>query len=53
MKLNLGCGDERPPGFHNVDLCPGPGVDIVADLNGAPWQFASESVEYIRAYHVF
>ena len=29
MKINLGCGDERPAGFLNVDLLAGPGVDIV------------------------
>jgi len=53
MKLNLGCGDERPAGFHNVDVLPGPGVDIVTDLNRSPWDFADDSIEYIRAYHVF
>ena len=53
MKLNLGCGDERPAGFRNVDVLPGRGVDIVTDLNRSPWDFADNSIEYIRAYHVF
>lgn len=53
MKLNLGAGDERPAGFLNVDILPGEGVDVVADLNRCPWAFATESVDYIRAYHVF
>ncbi|HXD50642.1 MAG TPA: methyltransferase domain-containing protein [Burkholderiales bacterium] len=53
MKLNLGCGDERPAGFLNVDLLPGPGVDLTVDLNRTPWTFDSDSVEQIRAYHVF
>ena len=53
MKLNLGCGDERLPEFLNVDLLPAAGVDVVADLNDSPWNFAADSVEHIRAYHVF
>lgn len=53
MRLNLGAGDERPDGFLNVDVLPGDGIDIVADLNQGPWAFESDSVETIRAYHVF
>lgn len=53
MKVNLGCGDERLTGFLNVDLLAGPGVDIVADLNRSPWDFADDSIESICSYHVF
>lgn len=53
MRLNLGAGDERPDGFLHVDLLPGDGVDIVADLDRDPWDFATASVEHIRAYHCF
>jgi SAM-dependent methyltransferase len=53
VKLNLGAGDERPDGYLNVDILPGDGVDIVADLNATPWAFDTESVDNIRAFHVF
>lgn len=53
MKINLGCGDGRIPGFLNVDVLPGADVDVVADLNVTPWDFPSGGVEHIRAYHVF
>src|SRR5262245_53649667 len=37
MKLNLGCCDAPMPGFVNVDISPGPGIEV-ADLRRAwPW----------------
>lgn len=52
-KFNLGAGDDRLPGLLNVDILPGPNVDVVVDLNESPWNIESDSVEYIRAYHIF
>jgi SAM-dependent methyltransferase len=52
-RINLGAGDDRIEGFLNVDVLPGPNVDVVVDLNARPWSIDSESVEHIRAYHVF
>jgi SAM-dependent methyltransferase len=52
-KLNLGAGDDRLPGFLNVDILPGATVDVVVDLNTRPWDIVSESVDHIRAYHIF
>lgn len=51
MKLNLGCCDAAIPGFVNVDIVAGPGVDQVADLS-APWPWADNSVEYVRAWDI-
>jgi hypothetical protein len=51
MKLNLGCCDAAIPGFVNVDIVAGPGVDQVADL-AAPWPWADNSVEYVRAWDI-
>lgn len=42
LKLNLGCSDRVLPDHVNVDISPGPGVDVVADLReGWPWDDAS------------
>jgi glycosyltransferase involved in cell wall biosynthesis len=51
MKLNLGCCDAVIPGFVNVDIVPGPGVDQVADLS-MPWPWADNSVELVRAWDI-
>ena len=52
MKLNLGCGGLRIPGFVGVDLRPGPGVDVVVDLASFPWPFPDSSVDEVVAWHV-
>jgi SAM-dependent methyltransferase len=33
VKLNLGCGRNPIDGYVNLDIHPGPGVDVVFDLN--------------------
>jgi SAM-dependent methyltransferase len=33
VRLHLGCGRDIKPGWINVDLRPGPGIDFVTDLN--------------------
>ncbi len=58
MKLNIGCGRDTRPGFINMDrhAWPGdsshPAVDLVHDLEDAPWPFQDGSVDYILASHV-
>lgn len=49
MKLNLGCGDHKIPGFINVDMCMG--ADLLHDLR-RPLPFEDKSVEEIMAIHV-
>jgi ubiquinone/menaquinone biosynthesis C-methylase UbiE len=39
------------PGFVNVDLVPGAGVDEVADLR-RPWPWPDGSIDYIRAWNI-
>ena len=52
MRLNLGCGDNPLPGWTNVDIFPGPKVDVIADLNDDwPWDFSS--VDEVRSWHLF
>jgi predicted SAM-dependent methyltransferase len=52
MRLNLGCCDRLEPGYTNVDVWPGPGVDQVADLT-QPWPWGTSTVREVLAYDVF
>ena len=48
MNLNLGCGTAILEGFINIDKVNLEGVDIVHDLNGIPYPFEDESIDYIQ-----
>jgi SAM-dependent methyltransferase len=50
--LNLGCGRRPVPGTYGVDVVALPGVDIVADFDGAPLPFAASSINEVHAYHI-
>lgn len=50
IKLNLGCGEKRIPGFINVDKFGTP--DINHDLESFPWPWESNSVSEIVLIHV-
>jgi SAM-dependent methyltransferase len=49
MKLNLGAGTHRPPGFFTVDLHH---ADLVRSVTEIPWPFESDSVSEILASHL-
>jgi predicted SAM-dependent methyltransferase len=51
LKLNLGCGPQRKPGWVNIDLFD-EGADLQLDLR-EPWPFPDGSVSYIYSEHVF
>lgn len=53
MRLNLGCGSDPVTGMVNVDLVALPAVDVVHDLDVAPWPWADGSVREILAKDVF
>src|SRR5437763_16362140 len=56
QKLHLGCGRTIMPGWVNLDLAAGPGVDVVADLDRCPEQplpFADATLDECLASHLF
>lgn len=52
VKLHLGCNTDIRQGYINVDRLPGPGIDVATDLNER-WPWEDDSIDYIRAYHLF
>jgi SAM-dependent methyltransferase len=55
QRLHLGCGRTILPGWINLDFVPGPGVDLVADLDNcakAPLPFENDSVDEILGSHL-
>ncbi len=55
LKLDLGCGPNKQPGFVGVDQYAMPGVDRVWDLGdrSQPWPWPEASVEAIHSSHFF
>lgn len=52
MKLDIACGQNKQKGFIGVDIAPGPGIDIVWDLEKFPWTpFKDNSVEEVYISH--
>ncbi|SRR6266550_374279 len=51
LKLNLGCGPNRKPGWLNIDLFDS-AADLQLDLRKR-WPFAEGSAAYIYSEHVF
>jgi hypothetical protein len=51
LKLNIGCGFDRRPGYVNIDRAKECEPDIVANLE-EKWPFEDNSVEEILASHV-
>ena len=57
IRLDIGCGANKNPGFIGIDLLPLKEVDIVWDIEVTPWQvdnkdFPAESVSLASASHV-
>jgi predicted SAM-dependent methyltransferase len=48
-KVQLGCGNNRFPGWTNVDLEPG--ADIIMDLSKGNLPFASGEIDFIYSEH--
>jgi SAM-dependent methyltransferase len=52
VKLNIGCGNNKFPGYINTDREPSVAPDVVMDLEQFPWPFEDNSVDEILAVHV-
>ena len=52
MKLNLGSGGHKLPGYTNVDSQPMENPDVVCDLSAERWPFEDNSVASATASHV-
>ena len=51
LRLHLGCGKNRLPGFINMDLNSSHATDLTTDIKRLP--FASGSTGRIECYHAF
>lgn len=52
MKLNLGCGFKKLPGFVNVDIQTECEPDMILDLEKVPWPFDTGSIEEVNMEHI-
>lgn len=52
IKLDVGCGENKQPGFFGIDYRKVKGVDIVHDLQTFPWPLPDECASIAIASHV-
>jgi predicted SAM-dependent methyltransferase len=50
LRIHLGCGDDRLPGFVNIDYRPTPAVDVAMDLSLPPLADGSVSLAFSNAF---
>lgn len=53
MKVNLGSGHKRFEGFVNVDCDPSTNPDFLVDIETNTLPFEDDTVEEIKAHHIF
>lgn len=52
IRLDIGCGSNKNPGFVGIDISPLEGVDIVWDIEKTPWPLPDECVITATSSHV-
>lgn len=52
MKINLGSGAKRIPGYLNVDIDAGSNPDFVVDIESESLPFEDNSIEGVVAHHI-
>ncbi len=52
LKLDIGCGQDKQPGFISIDWRDLKGVDIVHDLEQYPYPLPNETFMLMKAVHV-
>lgn len=52
IRLDIGCGENKNPGFVGIDILPLKGVDIVWDIEKTPWPLPDECVITATSSHV-
>jgi len=52
IRLDLGCGRKKQPGFIGMDIMPIPGVEICHDLEEYPWPLPDKCATTVMASHI-
>lgn len=52
IKLDIGCGANKQPGFVGIDIRELPGVDIVHDVEVFPWPLPDDCASLAVASHL-
>lgn len=52
IRLDVGCGANKQPGWYGIDFQSLPGVDLVWDLLATPWPLPDECATVAIASHV-
>ncbi|MBD3207964.1 MAG: methyltransferase domain-containing protein [Candidatus Nealsonbacteria bacterium] len=52
LKVDLGCGADKKPGFIGVDINPSSSADVIWDLEKKPYPFQDGSVAEVYCDHV-
>ena len=52
IKLDIGCGEAKQPGFVGLDYRKVPGVDVVHDVEKFPWPLPNDCASLAMASHL-
>lgn len=52
IRVDLGCGANKNPGFVGIDIQPLKGVDIVWDIERTPWPLPDDCALTVTASHI-